>query len=118
VPLKIKKCSRHQQKILLGILITPPDFYNLIQAIIDYKPINTALDCYTKSPVSKFDLLDELESEFGLKYEVDKSVSIINSTGIKMNYYSTSRVSNNIGYKPKNTSKKGIIQIIGKLLSN
>jgi nucleoside-diphosphate-sugar epimerase len=37
--------------------VTPPGFYALIQAIIDFKPINTALDCYTKSPVSKFDLL-------------------------------------------------------------
>jgi len=47
--------------------ITPPDFYCLIQAIIDYDSTNMVLDCYTKSPVSKFNLLNELEREFGLK---------------------------------------------------
>jgi len=95
--------------------VTPPSFYTLIQAIIDFKPINTALDCYTKSPVSKFDLLSELESKFGLNYEINKSIDIINATGSKINYYSTNKIAKDIGYKPKNTSLENIIQEIAFL---
>jgi len=95
--------------------ITPPDFYNLIQAIIDSKSMNTAIDCYTQAPVSKFDLLDGLKGEFGLKYEVDKNVNIVNATGLKTNYYSVNKIAENIGYKPKNISIVGIVQEI-KLL--
>ena len=95
--------------------VTPPCFYALIQAIIDFKPLNTALDCYTKSPVSKFDLLSELESKFGLNYEIDKSVDIINATGSKINYYSTNKIAKDMGYDPINTSLESVIQEINFL---
>ena len=90
--------------------ITPPDFYRLIQAIINFKPINRAVDCYTKSPISKFDLLDGLGDKLGLEYEIDNNVDIINATGIKLNYYSVYKIADGIGYFPKNTSLDGIIQ--------
>jgi len=93
--------------------ITPPDFYNLIQAIVDFKPINMALDCYTKSPISKFDLLNGLKEEFGLDYKVDKNIGIINATGLKLNYYSLNKAEKSINYNPENTSLEGIIQEIG-----
>jgi len=92
--------------------ITPPDFYNLVQAIIDFKHTNIALDCYTKSPVSKFDLLSELGGKFGLKYEIDESVGIINATGVKLNYYSTNNIASKTEYNPKNTSLEGVLQEI------
>ena len=95
--------------------VTPPCFYALIQAIIDFKPINTALDCYTKSPVSKFDLLSELESKFGLNYEINKSIDIINATGSKINYYSTNKIAKDMGYDPINTSLESVIQEINFL---
>ena len=89
--------------------ITPPDFYNLIQSIIDFKPINMALDCYTKSPVSKFDLLDVLKSEFGLKYEITGESSAVNATGAKSNYYSLNRRGAAFGYQPEWTSLAGLL---------
>ena len=95
--------------------ITPPDFYCLIQAIIDYDSTNMALDCYTKSSVSKFNLLNELKSGFGLEYEVEEDINIVNATGIKSNYYSLNKAAKSISYNPKNTSLEGIIQEIGYL---
>jgi len=95
--------------------ITPPDFYNLIQAIIDSKTINTALDCYTKSPVSKFELLSELENKFGLSYEIDKNVDVVNATGTKINYYSVNKVAEGIGYNANSTSLEGIIREINSI---
>jgi len=90
--------------------ITPPDFYNLIQAIINFKPTNTALDCYTKSPVAKFDLLFELENKYGLRYKIDEDIGIVNATGTKLNYYSVNKIADGIGYFPQNTSITGVVK--------
>ena len=88
---------------------------NLIKLIINYKPLNTALDCYTKSPISKFDLLLELKSKFGLNYRIDESADIINSTGFKTHYYSVNKKAKYIGYSPSNNSLDGIIHELNKL---
>jgi len=92
--------------------ITPPDFYNLVQAIIDFKPTNISLDCYTKAHIEKFDLLYNLKNKFGLRYEIESSANIINTTGFKLNYFSTNYMAKNMGYSPKNTSLEGIVQEI------
>jgi len=89
--------------------ITPPDFYNFIQAIIDSNPMNMALDCYTKEPIAKFDLLVELKSKFGLKYQIDQSVDIVNTTGLKKNYYSKNKTAQRVGYKPNKSSLEAVI---------
>jgi len=108
--IKNKEVFKTSSENIARDFITPPDFYNLIRTIIDFKPINIALDCYTKSPVLKFDLLSEFGSKFGLKYEVDKDIDIVNATGAKLNYYSVNKVAKGMGYNPKNTSLEGIFQ--------
>jgi nucleoside-diphosphate-sugar epimerase len=113
--IKNKEVFKTSSENIARDFITPPDFYNLIRTIIDFKPINIALDCYTKSPVLKFDLLSEFGSKFGLKYEVDKDIDIVNATGAKLNYYSVNKAAKSIGYSPKNTSLEGIIQEINLL---
>lgn len=111
--LRDKKVLKTSPDNIVRDFITPPDFYTLVQAIIDFEPINMALDCYTIAPVSKLDLLSKLESEFGLRYEIDKSANVVNATGAKLNYYSTNK--NTIGYQPKNTSLSGILDELSKL---
>ena len=113
--IKNKEVFKTSSENIARDFITPPDFYNLIRTIIDFKPINIALDCYTKSPVLKFDLLSEFGSKFGLKYEVGKDIDIVNATGAKLNYYSVNKVAKSMGYSPKNTSLEGIIQEINLL---
>jgi len=113
--IKNKEVFKTSSENIARDFITPPDFYNLIRTIIDFKPINIALDCYTKSPVLKFDLLSEFGSKFGLKYEVDKDIDIVNATGAKLNYYSTNKIAKNMGYTPTNTSIDGVIQEIVSL---
>ena len=108
--IKNKKVFKTSADNIIRDFITPPDFYSLLQAIINFKPINRAVDCYTKSPISKFDLLDGLGDKLGLEYEIDNNVDIINATGIKLNYYSVYKIADGIGYFPKNTSLDGIIQ--------
>ena len=116
--IKNKEVFKTSEDNIIRDFITPPDFYRLIQEIIDFKPINTALDCYTKSPVSKFDLLNELKDEFGLKYEIDKSVNIVNATGVKINYYSTNYKAKSVGYSPQNTSLEGVTTEVCLYLDN
>jgi nucleoside-diphosphate-sugar epimerase len=110
--IKNKKVFKTSADNIVRDFITPPDFYCLIQAIIDYDSTNMVLDCYTKSSVSKFNLLNELKSGFGLEYEVEEDINIVNATGIKSNYYSLNKAAKSISYNPKNTSLEGIIQEI------
>jgi len=114
--IKNKEVFKTSADNIVRDFITPPDFYCLIQAIIDYDSTNMALDCYTKSSVSKFNLLNELKSEFGLEYEVEDGINIINATGIKLNYYSLNKAAKSINYNPKNSSLDGIIQEINLTL--
>ena len=113
--IKNKEVFKTSADNIMRDFISPPDFYCLIQAIIDYDSTNMVLDCYTKSSVSKFNLLNELKSGFGLEYEVEEDINIVNATGIKSNYYSLNKAAKSISYNPKNTSLEGIIQEIGYL---
>jgi len=114
--IKNKEVFKTSADNIIRDFITPPDFYRLIQAIIDFKPINTALDCYTKSPVSKFDLLNELKDEFGLKYEIDRDVDIVNASGSKINYYSKNHLAGRISYFAKYSALDGIFNEIKSVL--
>jgi len=106
--IKNKEVFKTSADNIVRDFITPPDFYCLIQAIIDYDSTNMALDCYTKSPVLKFNLLNRLKDVFGLEYEVEEDINIVNSTGIKLNYYSLNDKANGIGYSSKYSSMIGI----------
>ena len=114
--IKNKEVFKTSADNIMRDFISPPDFYCLIQAIIDYDSTNMVLDCYTKSPVSKFNLLNELVGMFGLEYEVDDGINIVNATGIKSNYYSLNKAAKSINYNPKNSSLDGIIQEINLTL--
>jgi nucleoside-diphosphate-sugar epimerase len=113
--IKNKEIFKTSEDNIVRDFMTPPDFYNLIQAVIESKPMNMALDCYTKSPISKFELLSKLKDSFGLIYEIDRSLDIVNSTGFKANYYSINKVAESIGYRAKNTSLEGIFKEISLL---
>ncbi len=115
--IKNQEVFKTSEENIVRDFITPPDFYNLIQAIIDFKPINTALDCYTKSPVSKFDLLHKLKNKFGLEYEIDNTIKIVDATGIKRKYYSKFRLTENINYIPCNSSLNGLINEIEEVFN-
>lgn len=90
--------------------IVPEDFYSLVCSIIDSPFVNQALDCYTKAPVDKFTLLDQMSNKYGLEYRIEKRDVAVNATGIKHKYYSVNRVAGKIGYQPTRTSLEGILE--------
>ena len=79
----------------------PQDFYNLVHCIIQSPNKNTAIDCYTRSPISKYDLLNEMSEKLGLRYAFIDAPSVsVNATGAKPHYYSTYYAAADFGYKP------------------
>jgi len=95
--------------------ITPDDFFNLIKAITKKQGLlNTALDCYSKSPVDKKTLLQKIEEEYEFSYSY-KEVGI-NATGMKLNYYSINKKAEKLGYFPSHSSISGILFEIDTML--
>lgn len=82
----------------------PDDFYQLIACILKAEPMNMPLDCYSKSPVDKITLLNILQQEFSLKYEISSENSVLNATGNKMNYYSINKLALQLAYMPSFSS--------------
>ncbi|RUM91430.1 MAG: NAD(P)-dependent oxidoreductase [Thiomicrospira sp.] len=90
--------------------IIPEDFYALVCSIIDSPSVNQALDCYTKAPVDKFTLLEQISNRYGLEYRIEEKGVAVNATGIKHKYYSVNHVAGKLGYQPTRTSLEGILE--------
>ncbi|WP_431098419.1 NAD-dependent epimerase/dehydratase family protein [Polaromonas aquatica] len=89
--------------------IHPSDFYQLIEALLQAPPANTAIDCYSAAPVDKPALLQAMHTALGLRYEVTDNGSTVNATGSKPYYYSLNRRAADFGYKPYFTSIDGVL---------
>lgn len=97
--------------------ITPEDFYRLVCSIIDSPPVNQALDCYSKAPVDKFTLLDQMSDKYGLEYRVEETNVAVNATGTKYKYYSVNYAAGKIGYQPERTSLEGVLEQVALILN-
>jgi nucleoside-diphosphate-sugar epimerase len=96
--------------------IHPSDFYLLVTALLTCESGNFSVDCFSKSPIDKFRLLEEMKNEFGLRYQVTESHTSINATGLKPNYYSLNKRAIDFGYRPKLTSLEGLLKEITAML--
>lgn len=88
----------------------PSDFYKLISALLCSPAANAAVDCYSRAPVDKPNLLTVFEREFGLKYEITQASNSVNATGNKPYYYSLNTRAANFGYQPALTSLEGLVK--------
>ncbi|MCV0399658.1 MAG: NAD(P)-dependent oxidoreductase [Nitrosarchaeum sp.] len=89
--------------------IHPDDLFQLICLCIEKPKSNFALDAYSKSPISKYDILKEFNNHFNLKYFFNDDLKIKQPTGFKEKYYSVSRKAKNIGYLPTYSSLETIL---------
>ena len=96
--------------------IGPDDFCALVLLIIKAQEMNIVVDCYTKEPVDKITLLNEMSNMYGLKYEIRETTDSINATGSKTNYYSVSRLARKYGYKPRMKSLDTVTTEAQKLI--
>lgn len=86
----------------------PDDFFQLVVALITAPAANTAVDCYTRAPIDKPNLLVAMQKKFGLQYETVRASVEINATGTKPYYYSLNTRAADFGYQPRRTSLEGI----------
>jgi nucleoside-diphosphate-sugar epimerase len=95
------------------------DFYQIIHKILQSDPINTSVDCYTITPVDKFQMFETLKSKFGLLYTLADFDSRVNGTGNKKNYYSCNcRANSFFGYKPTLSSLENVVREAEFLLNH
>jgi nucleoside-diphosphate-sugar epimerase len=88
----------------------PADFYQLVNVLLYAPAANTAIDCYSKAPITKQNLLNAMQDKFGLQYEITQASVSMNATGIKPNYYSLNTRAADFGYQPTLTSLEGIMK--------
>lgn len=104
---KLKTSSENLVRDYMG----PEEVFSLICGILKARPINIAIDGYTKQAVDKFQLLNAMEKKFGLVYEIDNEALLLNATGAKKNYFSENYLAQKIfGYAPQNTALEIILQ--------
>lgn len=94
----------------------PSDFYRLVCAVLSAPATNGAVDCYTRAPIDKPNLLAVMQKKFGLRYEVTETTTSVNATGSKPNYYSLNRRAADFGYQPGLTSIEGVLREAGVVL--
>ncbi len=90
--------------------LSPLDFFKMINALLAAPATNVAVDCYSRAPIAKSDLLKAMQKAFGLRYEIVGTAKGINATGNKPHYYSQNDIASQFGYQPDLTSMESILQ--------
>lgn len=88
----------------------PSDFYALVTTLLSAPTANAAVDCYSRAPVDKPNLLAAMQEKFSLKYEVTQASVSVNATGNKPYYYSLNARAADFGYQPGLTSLEGVVK--------
>lgn len=90
--------------------VHPQDLMLLIEKCIAKKTINDVFDVYSLKRVTKFEILDYFNRQYGLQYTVKENINIPTATGTKNHYYSNNKKAQDIGYNPQFASLESIIQ--------
>ena len=93
------------------------DFCALIDAVLAAPPTNDVVDCYSKAPIEKTEMLQALQAAHGLRYEVSPVPEGVNATGRKPCYYSLNRRASRLGYRPVLTSLDGVLEAVRGMLA-
>ena len=96
----------------------PSDFYGLVSALLAAPVANAAVDCYTRAPIDKPNLLVAMQEKFGLQYEITTATAEVNATGSKPHYYSLNTRVAEFGYIPRLTSLQGVMQEVECILDD
>lgn len=87
----------------------PSDFYQLVNLVLDHPSVNMVIDCYSKTPIDKFELLELMKEKFKLNYKIIDDMDSVNSISYKKYYYSLNYIAEKIKYTPKYSSKECIL---------
>ncbi|MBY0499333.1 MAG: NAD(P)-dependent oxidoreductase [Nitrosomonas sp.] len=96
----------------------PSDFHGLVSVLLCAPAANVAVDCYTRAPIDKPNLLAAMEEKFGLRYEISAASPGVNATGNKPHYYSLNTRAADFGYEPSLTSLEGVLRESERILNH
>jgi nucleoside-diphosphate-sugar epimerase len=105
-----KTVLKTSSEYIVRDFLHPSDFYQLVRALFSAPATNAAVDCYSRAPIDKPNLLVTMQREFGLNFEVTGATAAVNATGNKPHYYSLNTRAAEFGYQPVLTSLQGILQ--------
>ena len=105
-----KMVLRTSPDYIVRDFLHPSDFLKLVSALLSAPATNTVVDCYSRAPIDKPNLLSAMQKEFGLRYEIVDAASSVNATGNKPHYYSLNTRAAEFGYCPSLTSLEGVMQ--------
>ena len=88
----------------------PSDFYRLVCALLSAPATNAVVDCYSRAPIDKPNLLAAMQKEFGLRFEITEANASVNATGSKPHYYSLNKRAADFGYQPILTALEGVMR--------
>lgn len=94
----------------------PSDFHKLVSVLLSAPVANAAVDCYSRSPIDKPQLLAAMQERFGLQYEIGEASTAVNATGSKPQYYSLNTKAADFGYEPTLTSLEGLVHEMEAIL--
>lgn len=113
---KNKKCLRTSRSNIIRDYVNMKDLRQLIDKCILNSPTNDVFDVYSLKPISKFEIIEYFEKEYGLRYEIDDNITFTNVTGSKSNYFSNNNKAQQIGYIPELTSLDAISEEVRYIL--
>ena len=96
--------------------IIPCDLAAMIQLCVERwsscneYPLNCAIDCYSLSPVGKFELIGAVTEHLGLQHITKKSLLTKATAGKKSQYYSKYQEAAKWGYVPHYSSTEGVLK--------
>jgi nucleoside-diphosphate-sugar epimerase len=89
--------------------VHPDDLFQLVTLCMVQSKLNNAFDIYSKSPISKFDILEEFSKYYDFQYSSTDNLKFEKSIGDKTKYYSIDRSANDLGYSPKFSSIESLL---------
>jgi hypothetical protein len=94
----------------------PSELAQLIACCVEHGG-NAAVDLYSRAPIGKFDLLDRLSADFGLRYAIRSGAGAPSSTGPKPQYYPTDRKAADYGYVPRFSSLEAVMYELSAMIN-
>jgi hypothetical protein len=96
--------------------VGPLDFYQMINVLLKHDKMNTAVDMYSRQPISKDSLLTAMAQRYKLEYETTGIPVGLPATGVKEKYYSVNTAAYALGYRPTLSSLENIFLAVDKIL--
>jgi nucleoside-diphosphate-sugar epimerase len=96
--------------------VGPRDFHQMINVLMKHDKMNTAVDMYSRQPVSKDSLLTAMAQRYKLEYETTGVPVGLPATGVKEKYYSVNSAAYALGYRPELSSIENIFLAADEIL--